>query len=329
MNKYELNADNHEVYPARKSIRKSLFCHCCCCVGSFINGCQLSSKRDASVIYKLVRDAVSTARDKERRRKKGGPVVIPGFSLPKALQPLLPIFLQGLISGSAELRQQAALGLGELIEVTSEQSLKQFVIPITGPLIRIIGDCFPWQVKSAILSTLSIMIRKGGTALKPFLPQLQTTFIKCLQDNTRTVRSSAALALGKLSALSSRVDPLGSDLLSSLQASDSGVREAILTALKGVVKHAGKSVSPATRTRVYALLKDLIHQDDDQVRVFAFSILGVLSQYMEESELSDLLQELLQLSSSSSWADRHGAVLTFHDEKEVLVDRLAFDLPHS
>lgn len=33
----------------------------------------------------------------------------------------------------------------------------------------------------------------------------------------RTVRSSAALALGKLSALSTRVDPLVSDLLSSLQ----------------------------------------------------------------------------------------------------------------
>ncbi|XP_021281649.1 protein ILITYHIA isoform X2 [Herrania umbratica] len=260
---------------------------------------------------KLVRDAVSTARDKERRKKKGGPVVIPGFCLPKALQPLLPIFLQGLISGSAELREQAALGLGELIEVTSEQSLKEFVIPITGPLIRIIGDRFPWQVKSAILSTLSIMIRKGGIALKPFLPQLQTTFIKCLQDNTRTVRSSAALALGKLSALSTRVDPLVSDLLSSLEASDSGVREAILTALKGVVKHAGKSVSPATRTRVYALLKDLIHHDDDQVRMFASSILGVISQYMEESQLSDLLQELLDLSSSSNWADRHGSVLTF------------------
>lgn len=53
------------------------------------------------------------------------------------------------------------------------------------PLIRIIGDRFPWQVKSAILSTLAIMIRKGGMALKPFLPQLQTTFVKCLQDNTR------------------------------------------------------------------------------------------------------------------------------------------------
>lgn len=260
---------------------------------------------------KVVRDAISTSRDKERRKKKGGPILIPGFCLPKALQPLLPIFLQGLISGSAELREQAALGLGELIEVTSEQSLKEFVIPITGPLIRIIGDRFPWQVKSAILSTLSIIIRKGGIALKPFLPQLQTTFIKCLQDSTRTVRSSAALALGKLSALSTRVDPLVGDLLSSLQVSDAGIREAILTALKGVLKHAGKSVSSAVKIRVYSVLKDLVYHDDDQVRVSAASILGIMSQYMEDGQLADLLQELLNLASSPAWAARHGSVLVF------------------
>ncbi|KAI9078431.1 hypothetical protein K1719_039650 [Acacia pycnantha] len=258
---------------------------------------------------KLVRDAVSTSRDKERRKKKGGPILIPGFCLPKALQPLLPIFLQGLISGSAELREQAALGLGELIEVTSEQSLKEFVIPITGPLIRIIGDRFPWQVKSAILSTLSIMIRKGGMALKPFLPQLQTTFVKCLHDSTRTVRSSAARALGMLSGLSTRVDPLVGDLLSGLQGSDSGVRGAFLTALKGVLKHAGKNMSVAVRGRVYNILKELIHHDDDQVRTYAASILGILTKYLEDIQLSELIQELLSLASSPSWPFRHGSVL--------------------
>ncbi|KAF6144359.1 hypothetical protein GIB67_024586 [Kingdonia uniflora] len=259
---------------------------------------------------KLVRDAVSTSRDKERRKRKGGPVLIPGFCLPKALQPLLPIFLQGLVSGSAEVREQAAQGLGELIEVTSEKSLKEFVVPITGPLIRIIGDRFPWQVKSAILSTLCIIISKGGIALKPFLPQLQTTFIKCLQDNTRTVRSTSALALGKLSALSTRVDPLVGDLLSTLQASDGGVREAILTALKGVLKHAGKSVSISIRSRVAVLLKELINLDDDQVRSSSARVLGTMSQYMEDSELLDLLQTLSNSMSSPTWYVRHGSVLT-------------------
>ncbi|CAM8897213.1 unnamed protein product [Rhodiola kirilowii] len=259
---------------------------------------------------KLVRDAVSTARDKERRKKKGGPVLVPGFCLPKALQPLLPVFLQGLTSGSAELREQAAVGLGELLEVTSEKALKEFVIPITGPLIRIIGDRFPWQVKSAILSTLSIIIRKGGIALKPFLPQLQTTFIKCLQDNTRTVRSTAALALGKLSSLSTRVDPLVGDLVTTLQASEGGVREAILTALGGVLKHAGKGVSPPVRHRAYTLLKDLINNDDDQVRMSSAKMLGILSQFSEDIQLADLLQQLASSAASSNWVTRHGAILT-------------------
>ncbi|KAL0298568.1 UNVERIFIED_CONTAM: protein ILITYHIA, partial [Sesamum radiatum] len=269
---------------------------------------------------KLVRDAVSTSRDKERRKKKGGPVLIPGFALPKALQPVLPIFLQGLISGSAELREQAALGLGELIEVTSEKALKEFVIPITGYqfpnwfipdlyLWRFQRDRFPWQVKSAILSTLSIMIQKGGIALKPFLPQLQTTFVKCLQDNTRTVRSSAAFALGKLSALSTRIDPLVGDLLSGLQASDLAIREAILTALEGVIKNAGKSLSSAVITRVHTQLNDIIYSEDDQIRSSAASIVGILLQYLENAQTSEVLMGVTDSASSSTWTTRHGSIL--------------------
>lgn len=69
------------------------------------------------------------------------------------------------------------------------------------PLIRILGDRFPWQVKSAILSTLTIIIAKGGLALKPFLPQLQTTFVKCLQDSNRLVWSSLSVFLSMVSSL--------------------------------------------------------------------------------------------------------------------------------
>lgn len=38
------------------------------------------------------------------------------------------------------------------------------------------------QVKAAILSTLGIIIDKGGVALRSFLPQLQPTFVKSLSD---------------------------------------------------------------------------------------------------------------------------------------------------
>ncbi|KAI5063295.1 hypothetical protein GOP47_0021842 [Adiantum capillus-veneris] len=257
---------------------------------------------------KVLRDAVSTARDKERRKRKGVPITIPGFCLPKALQPVLPIFLQGLMSGSAELREQAAEGLGELIDVTSPDALKPFVVPVTGPLIRIIGDRYPWQVKSAILATLGIIISKGGLALKPFLPQLQTTFIKCLQDNARPVRSRSALALGKLASLSTRVDPLVGDLLNGLQTSDGGVKEAMLIALKGVLKHAGKNLSAPVLTRVLSL-QEFLPSDEDEVRGSAARALGMVSQFLKEDELKAWLNGLSTLGQSPGWVARHGAIL--------------------
>ena len=45
----------------------------------------------------LLQDAISTARDKERRRRRPGPLLVPGFCLPKALSPVLPIYLQGVL----------------------------------------------------------------------------------------------------------------------------------------------------------------------------------------------------------------------------------------
>ena len=49
-----------------------------------------------------------------------------------------------------------------------------------------------------------------------------------------------------------------------------------------MVKHAGKSVSVAVRTRVYDSLKNLIDHEDDQVRTSAASILGIISEVRTE-----------------------------------------------
>eukprot|EP00897_Mesotaenium_endlicherianum_P004938 jgi/Mesen1/4472/ME000228S03455 len=266
-------------------------------------------KENLASLLKTVRDAIGTARDRERRKRKGSPILIPGLCLPKALQPLLQVYLQGLMSGSAELREQAADGLGEIIDVTSEAALRPFVVPITGPLIRIIGDRFPWQVKSSILGTLSIIIAKGGIALKPFLPQLQTTFVKCLQDNNRLVRSRAAKALGRLTRLNPRVDPLVGDLLTAAQNAEGGVKEAMLVALKGVMQHAGKGVGVPTLLRLQAALSELLPADEDEIRALAGRALGISSQFLGDAEFESLLQGLASPGGSQAWAARHGSAL--------------------
>lgn len=64
-----------------------------------------------------------------------------------------------------------------------------------------------------------------GIALKPFLPQLQTIFLKALQDSSRAVRLRAAEALGRLVSIHSKVDPLFTEQLNAIRnAEDSGVR---------------------------------------------------------------------------------------------------------
>jgi hypothetical protein len=90
-------------------------------------------------------------------------------------------------------REAAAEGLGELVVLTSEEGLKPFVVAITGPLIRIIGDRFPPETKAAILATLGLLIRRAGPGLKPFVPQLQTTFLKCLNDPVRQAAACGQL----------------------------------------------------------------------------------------------------------------------------------------
>lgn len=63
-----------------------------------------------------------------------------GFELPKGVGAILPIFLQGLMNGTAEQRTQAALAISDVIDRTSADSLKSFVTQVTGPLIRVISE---------------------------------------------------------------------------------------------------------------------------------------------------------------------------------------------
>ena len=67
-------------------------------------------------------------------------VNLPGFSIPKGVNAILPIFLQGLMNGSADQRTQSALAISEIVDRTSSDSLKPFITQITGPLIRVVSE---------------------------------------------------------------------------------------------------------------------------------------------------------------------------------------------
>lgn len=61
--------------------------------------------------------------------------------------------------------------------------------------------------------------------LKQFLPQLQTTFVKALNDGNRIVRVKAAVATGHLIKIHTRPDPIYTELHNSIKnLEDSSIR---------------------------------------------------------------------------------------------------------
>jgi hypothetical protein len=185
-----------------------------------------------------------------------------GFNFPKALSPILAILLQGLIGGSAEVREISAQLLGDVVTRTSEIALKPFITQITGPLIRVISDRFAPSVKTAILGTLALLLSKVPGSLKPFLPQLQRTFVKSLSEvgGTSAMRSKTAQCLSALIPLQTRLDPLVLELVQGIKTADEAVEPAMWEALngllRGVSRDSGKSISEASQNNILSLIHD-------------------------------------------------------------------------
>ncbi|BGP36319.1 translational activator of GCN4 [Rhodotorula kratochvilovae] len=182
---------------------------------------------------------------------------VDGFSRPNGLKPILPILLQGLLAGTAEQREQAAYGLGDLVERTSPEAFKAYCIQTVGPLIRVIGDRFPAPVKSAILSTLTILLTCVSAFVKPFFPQLQRTFVKSLVDTSSlSVRNRGVAALGALMQHQPRVDPLVTELVNLVASEEGDVRDSVVNGLAATVASGGKNMGEASVSAVVDIISE-------------------------------------------------------------------------
>ncbi|PWY93316.1 ARM repeat-containing protein [Aspergillus sclerotioniger CBS 115572] len=224
---------------------------------------------------------------------------LPGFSLPKGITAILPIFLQGLLNGSVEQRTQAALALGDIIDRTGADSLKLFVTQITGPLIRVVSERSV-DIKCAIFFTLNKLLEKIPLAVKPFLPQLQRTFARGLADaSSETLRNRAAKGLGILITLTPRVDPLIAELITGTKTTDIGVRNAMMKALQEVVGKAGANMSEASKNALLALIDDDASDQTDAVAITNAKLLGALVKVLPAATAGPLIKNRVLTATAS------------------------------
>ena len=157
-----------------------------------------------------------------------------------------------------------------------------------------------------------MLLDKGGASLKAFVPQLQTTFVKALNDPAREVRTRGAAALGRLMPLSLRVDPLLTELTQlCLKAESTAIKISVLDAMGTVLLAGGnKATAPALEACKAALLQAL-SDEDDGIRSSASFSLARLTWFLEPSAVTDTVLDLLDSAKGSAveWTQVCGKLL--------------------
>lgn len=119
------------------------------------------------------------------------------------------------------------------------------------------SDRFPAPVKSAILSTVTILLTRVPQFVKPFFPQLQRTFLKSLTDPTSlSVRNRGAGALKVLMEHQARVDPVITELSNLAQTEEGEIRDSVVNGLANVVFSGGKNMGDSSKSAALDLISE-------------------------------------------------------------------------
>ncbi len=243
--------------------------------------------------------------------------LLPGFCLPKkGIACFLPVFKEGLLNGAPDVKEASALTLCECIKLADGDSLKTSVMAITGPLIRVLGERYNWTIKSAILDAIYFLLLKVDITLKPFLPQLQPTFMKNLSDSNKIVRIKSGAALAKLLLMNPRLDQILLDIQNLLKTASSSdnqqTKETLVNTLRLCFNNVGHKLQDETKQQLLTLLNSdqFLYSEEYTLRAVSAGALGSLVQHLSESSMNSLLADnVLNYEKSVSkkgWTSVHG-----------------------
>ena len=252
-------------------------------------------------------------------------LVLPGFSLARGINPVLSIYREALVAGGKDQKEFAAAAMCELIKVSSPEALRGSMMHIAGPLIRMLAERVTSVLKISLLDNLSMLIYKNmGQYVKPFLPQMQQSLVKCALDTCKQVRTRSAGAISQLLQIYPRADAVMSELNQHLRScinNPSGGGQPIMFGSSPPCDEIGESIcyiirvtagglrtrlTSQTRTQLAEAVSMLLDHQTDSMRLAAGSALGALSTCMSDAEFHTLAKQLLSEDDSVEWTLKHG-----------------------
>ena len=150
-----------------------------------------------------------------------------------------------------------------------------------------------------------------GALLKPFLPQLQTTFLKAIHDPHQGVRLRSGSALSFLVAIHLKPEPIFQELQSALKdEEDVAIRETLIFCMRKVFTQAGPRVPEPIRKQVMASLTSYVTSDHEGTRQVAAGAIAAVLASMTDVEAKSAASVFVGNSSESDPVVKHGQMCT-------------------
>nr|CAH8848894.1 unnamed protein product [Trichobilharzia regenti] len=160
-----------------------------------------------------IRGAISEMNKSSSANKTESQKYLPGFSDPTLpLVSLVKLYAECTLRGRPAVKEPAAQGLSECIIYANGIALQGCVIKVIGPLIRLLGERQTNVVRVAVVQSLTSLVNKCPQSVRPFVTQLQATFLKCLGDSHRPMRLLGGEGLSSVVPITPKLDPLLIDL---------------------------------------------------------------------------------------------------------------------
>lgn len=229
------------------------------------------------------------------------PLVLPGFCWPKGLSPFLPYFKDALSLGNPDQKELAANCLMEIFKISNNESIKSCVIVFSGALIRILGDTRSTnQLKISVIEALTLMLEKVGLLMKQFMPQLQQSFLKLLNDSNRTVRIKSANALSYLVLVHMKPDIVINEMHNALcqPSDDTMIKETMAFAIRVCLIQAGDKYTPAIKSAIMKTVVSLLDAQDESYRINLAACLGSLCKWLNTNDFDTVVKNHLLETSN-------------------------------
>ena len=182
---------------------------------------------------------------------------------------LLFTIQNGLLFGEDKLL--ACNLVNEVINHSSRQNLKPYIMKMVGPIIRILSEKIPPQIKEKLMDNAKALITKSKEDIKGISPQLQSVFIKALTDSSvqscERFQIKAGENIIRLLQYYPRADVTANDILKSIQ-NKIDIRLGInaifeMEILSDVIRFYGQNLKQNTITQQFNTIKMLLdtHQE--------------------------------------------------------------------